>query len=382
MIQLKELPESPRHGGALNQVIEKSALHRSQWLDLSTGVNPNGWPVPEIPGHVYNRLPETDDGLLHAARDYYQCHDILPVSGSQEAIQLLPFIFQNDALFGKELRIGIISPCYAEHEFHWRKNNFTSLHLNRQNVDQHIDTLDILLLINPNNPTGELLDIDTIKGWLQHLRANNAYLIIDEAFMDGTPKKSVLGKLTAANLIVLRSVGKFFGLAGVRCGFVHAAPEIIALLEYHQGPWSVSGPTRYLVTQALQDKNWIKENRKRLKKDSQQLKKLLNNTLLGIDNKAFLRGTLLFKTLYIDSAKQIYELLTEQGVLVRLLDKSCLCQSCRVQFEDINAPYKGIRFGLPADEQQWQVLETALKHVCVELADIDAPRASAHPGRC
>ncbi len=367
MIQIKPLPEVPQHGGALNQAIEQATTVTTQWLDLSTGINPNGWPVPEMPGHVYNRLPEKNDGLLQAARDYYQFHDILPVAGSQEAIQLLPFIFHNADPFGAGLRIGIISPGYAEHEFHWRKNNFISLHLNRDNVDQVIDSLDILLLINPNNPTGELLDIETLKRWQQRLRKNNAYLIIDEAFMDGAPKKTVLGKLPVDNLIVLRSVGKFFGLAGVRCGFVFAAPEIIALLEYHQGPWSVSGPTRYLVTQALQDKNWIKQNRKTLKKDSKRLKKLLKKTLLASDDRALLRGTILFKTLYIDSAKQIYEYLAAQGILVRLLDKRCLCQSCSSQFRQLNADYNGIRFGLPADEVQWQRLEAALKQLRSEL---------------
>jgi cobalamin biosynthetic protein CobC len=338
----------PEHGGALNQAIkkysdEKNPIDKNLWLDLSTGINPNGWLVPTIPASVYNRLPENDDGLIEAAQSYYQVSNILPVSGSQEAIQLLPEIFQRYNLLSQNARIGIISPCYAEHEFQWQKNNFSIVHLSSETVDEVIDTLDVLVLINPNNPTGELIDANIIKQWLLKLADHNAYLIIDEAFMDSTPEKSILNDYANDKLIVLRSVGKFFGLAGVRCGFVIAPEKILSLLKYHQGPWSVSGPTRWLVKQALMDKTWIENNKKHLQKASIKLENLLKKYLLSDRQQRSIAGTLLFKTLILDNADLLYEQLAKNAVLVRLLDNK-----------------EGLRFGLPANEKQWQRLESVL----------------------
>lgn len=339
------------HGGALNQAIkkysdERNLIDKKLWLDLSTGINPNGWLVPAIPASVYNRLPENDDGLIEAAQSYYQVSNILPVSGSQEAIQLLPEIFQRYNLLSQNARIGIISPCYAEHEFQWQKNNFSIVHLSSETVDEVIDTLDVLVLINPNNPTGEFIDVHAIKQWQLKLAEHNAYLIIDEAFMDSTPEKSILNDYANDKLIVLRSVGKFFGLAGVRCGFVIASEKILFLLKYHQGPWSVSGPTRWLVKQALMDKTWIEDNKKHLQKASIKLENLLKQYLLIEYSQRSIAGTLLFKTLILDNADLLYEQLAKNAVLVRLLDNK-----------------KGLRFGLPGNEKQWQRLESVLNMI-------------------
>ena len=343
--------QTPEHGGCLNQAIKRFAdkenpIAETQWLDLSTGINPNGWPVPAMPASVYNRLPENDDGLIEAAQCYYQVSDILPVSGSQQAIQLLPEIFRRYDLLPKKPTIGIISPCYAEHEFQWQKNNFAIIHLSSETVDELIDTLDVLVLINPNNPTGELIDTDRLKQWQLKLADHQAYLIIDEAFMDSTPKESFLSDSAHDNLIVLRSVGKFFGLAGVRCGFVMASDTILSLLKYHQGPWSVSGPTRWVVKQALRDKIWIEKNKKYLQDASIKLENLLRSYLLINHPQRSIAGTVLFKTLFLENAAFMYEQLAKKGVLVRLLDNK-----------------KGLRFGLPANEKQWQRLDNVLKNI-------------------
>ena len=378
----------PRHGGCLNQAIKKYAAEpdcpdKAHWLDLSTGVNPNGWHVPVIPATVYNRLPENNDGLIEAAEAYYQTKNILPVSGSQEAIQFLPVIFYQHHLLPKNARIGIIAPCYAEHEFHWKKNHFSIIHLTSETVDEVIDELDVLVVINPNNPTGEMISEQKMRAWQARLYQKNiksanqkkAYLIVDEAFMDSTPENSVSGKGAMDNLIVLRSVGKFFGLAGVRCGFVIAHPSILSLFEYHQGPWSVSGPTRWLVKKVLGDKEWIENNKVFLKNASIRLESLLISYLTKYLTKdeitdkmldfatGTISGTALFKTLYVKNASILFEQLAKRGVLVRLLDKTCSCQSCLLQYNAEKVPHKGLRFGLPANEKQWQRLEWVLNDI-------------------
>ncbi len=355
----------PAHGGGRNQAIKKYSPTESM-VDLSTGINPVGWPVPLVPAEVYNRLPEADDGLIEIAQCYYKTQNILPVSGSQEAIQLLPVIFHQYGILPENPKIGIISPCYAEHEFQWKKNNFSIIHLVSQKVDDVIESLNVLLLINPNNPTGELIAIETLNKWLSQLKKNKGYLIIDEAFMDAAPEHSMIRNNLPDNLIVLRSVGKFFGLAGVRCGFVIAQAEILSYIEYHQGPWSVSGPTRWLIKKALMDHQWIENNKLNLKKASIRLDNLLSHYFFKIDPQSFITGSFLFKTVYLNNACDLFEQLAKQGVLVRLLDKACTCSSCSSLYKNISQPNKGLRFGLPANEAQWQKLEEILElHVKV-----------------
>ncbi len=102
------------HGGALRVAASRYRIPLSDWLDLSTGINPNGWPVPPIPATVWGRLPEPDDGLEAAAMAYYDTSLLVPVAGSQAAIQALPLL--------RDLgRVGVLSPTYAEHAHAWRR---------------------------------------------------------------------------------------------------------------------------------------------------------------------------------------------------------------------------------------------------------------------
>ncbi len=353
--------QTPKHGGSLNQAIKKYTTQEQQipahkWLDLSTGINPNGWPVPKIPQHIYNRLPEIDDGLEKIAQEYYQVAELLTVSGTQEAIQLLPRIFQE--ILSKNInkehsitpKIGIISPCYSEHAFQWQRYGFDLIALTSQRVEHIISELDVLIIINPNNPTGEVIHYSIIEKWLAVLQSNKAYLIIDEAFMDSTPEQSILRNLSIPNrknLIVLRSIGKFFGLAGVRCGFVIAQQEILSLVSYYQGPWSVSGPTRWLVKKALSDRYWIEKNIEQLAYAAKQLEALLTQRFCSQKGAVFIKGTTLFKTVFFNNTQVSclwFEHLAHHGILVRLLDNK-----------------QGLRFGLPKDVPQWQHLERVLK---------------------
>ncbi len=347
---MKQLPKRPLHGGALNQqikVLNNNAYDDiEQWLDLSTGINPNGWPVPIIPAQVYNQLPQDEDGLLEAAQHYYRSNDILPVAGSQEAIQLLPQIFHQHQLLAKKPLIGIISPCYAEHEHHWQRHQFNIIYLNSEKVIDVLDELDVLLIINPNNPTGEVIPLATIKQWLSKMAGRQAYIIIDEAFMDSSAENSALNLAQQEQIIILRSIGKFFGLAGARCGFVIAREEILSLIKYYQPPWSVSGPTRWLVKQALRDNIWIAENIKWLKISAARLEALLTKALLILYPDFSITGTDLFKTVMFDNAFFVYQQLAKQGILVRLLDNK-----------------QGLRFALPGNEQQWQQLTQALNKI-------------------
>ena len=139
------------HGGRLRKAVIEYGIAEADWLDLSSGLAPWPWPIPEIPQRAWARLPETDDGLEKAACDYYGAAHLLPVPGSQAAIQLLPRLRRSG-------KVGVLSPCYAEHAEAWRRAGYLVREVQEQEVDFFLDSLDVLVVVNPNNPTGLSLD--------------------------------------------------------------------------------------------------------------------------------------------------------------------------------------------------------------------------------
>ncbi|MDP9030797.1 MAG: aminotransferase class I/II-fold pyridoxal phosphate-dependent enzyme, partial [Pseudomonadota bacterium] len=223
------------HGGRLRKAAMQYGIPEADWLDLSSGLAPWPFPIPEIPLRAWARLPENDDGLEQAACEYYGTPHVLPVAGSQAAIQLLPRLRRAG-------KVGVLSPCYAEHAEAWRRAGYIVREVLEQEVDFFLDSLDVLVVVNPNNPTGLSLTPQRLLDWHARLAQRGGWLVVDEAFMDITPQLSLAGQAHQVGLIVLRSFGKFFGLAGVRLGFVLAERKLLKLLAEQVGPWAVSGP--------------------------------------------------------------------------------------------------------------------------------------------
>jgi cobalamin biosynthetic protein CobC len=312
------------HGGRLRQAAAKYGIPLNEWLDLSTGINPNGWPVPEVPPDMWARLPEEDDGLEAAACAYYKTDSLLPVAGSQAAIQALPRLRQ-------PCRVGVIHPGYAEHRHHWKRAGHAVTPLAPNAIERQIPDLDVLVLINPNNPTGDRFDVETLLHWHERLAARGGWLVVDEAFMDPTPEQSLAGKTRRPGLIVLRSLGKFFGLTGARVGFVLAEPTLLERMATELGPWTVTGPSRFMTQQALSDQPWQNEARLRIPQESQRLAELLSRHGLTPSG-----GTTLFQWVCSPRAHAIHEALARQGILTRLFTEP-----------------PSLRFGLPGDENDW-----------------------------
>lgn len=321
------------HGGRLRQAAGRYGIPLSDWLDLSTGINPNGWPVPAIPAACWQRLPEDDDELLPAARAYYQNDSLLAVAGSQAAIQTLP-------LLRPTCRVGVLQPAYAEHADGWQKAGHHLHIVDADSLDRQLDELDVLILINPNNPTGKLWTPEQLLAWHAKLSQRGGWLIVDEAFMDGMPEYSLSALAVRPGLIVLRSIGKFFGLAGIRCGFVVAEQALLAQLAELLGPWTISHPGRYVAAQALMDAEWQRQNYLALSQQSHRLNRLLTESGWPPSG-----GCHLFQWLQTGYAVDLHELLARQGILTRLFDKPA-----------------SLRFGLPKDEQGWHRLAKALSH--------------------
>ncbi|MGR9116464.1 MAG: threonine-phosphate decarboxylase CobD [Gammaproteobacteria bacterium] len=330
------------HGGQLVAAAHYYQIPIERWIDLSTGINPNGWPIPPIPAECWQRLPETGDGLLEAAQRYYQCSSLLPVAGSQAAIQALP-------LLRPPSLCGLLEPAYAEHAANWKQAGHTLLPLSSDSIEDHIDTLDVLILINPNNPTGCRFDRAQLVSWHRKLQSRKGWLIVDEAFIDSRPDSSLAPLLPQPGLIVLRSLGKFFGLAGARCGFVLAEAALLDALNERLGPWTISHPSRFIATQALSDTGWQQQTRMDLEQQADRLARLLTRHGLEPDGQ-----TDLFAWIKTDRAQTIHRGLAQQGVLTRLFTEPA-----------------SLRFGLPKDECQWRRLESVL---CSVRSSRDMPK--------
>lgn len=320
------------HGGRLRKAALEYGIAEADWLDLSSGLAPWPFPIPEIPLRAWARLPETNDGLEQAACDYYDAAHVLPVAGSQMAIQLLPRLRRAG-------KVGVLSPCYAEHAEAWRRNGYIVREVLEQEVDFFLDSLDVLVVVNPNNPTGLSLSPSRLLDWHSRLAQRGGWLVVDEAFMDNTPQLSVAAFANQVGLIVLRSFGKFFGLAGVRLGFVLAERKLLKLLAEQVGPWAVSGPTRVLGQACLQDTEGHARQRLRSDEASQRLAALLEQ--YGFKPQG---GCALFQWLITERAEALHEFMARRGILLRLFVHN-----------------SSLRFGLPADDAQFTRLEHALQ---------------------
>lgn len=320
------------HGGKLHQAAQQYNIPVTKWMDLSTGLNPNGWKISTIPHECWQRLPETNDGLIAAARLYYQCQNILAIAGTQAAIQLLPYCRPLSV-------VGVLNPAYAEHEHCWQKAGHEIIHLNSADIDAQISRLDVLIIINPNNPTGEQFSKQQLLKWHAQLARKDGWLILDEAFIDSQPQNSLRLLSGSKGLIILRSMGKFFGLAGIRCGFVFAETKLLHTLNEALGPWTISYPSRYIATQALLDTNWQFHTRINLPLRSKKLQELL------IQHSIIPTGYCdLFVWIQTLEAPAIHQQLAQEGILTRLFTK----------------PH-GLRFGLPKTSEDYLRLSEVFK---------------------
>lgn len=317
------------HGGNLNDAVRRYGRPRADWVDLSTGINPHPYPSPALAADAWHRLPEHSDMLIQAAQDYYRAPYLLAVAGTQAAIQALPGLRSH-------ARVAIAAPSYAEHRHHWQQAGHQVVDLAYADLASALPDCDVMVVCNPNNPTGETIVPGLLAEWSAQLAARGGCLIVDEAFGDVLPELSVANMADRDGLIVLRSVGKFFGLAGLRLGFVAARPALLATLANRLGPWTVSGPAQQIGAAALSDRVWQEGMRDRLQAEGKRLRAMLAG--VGITS----HGCDLYRYWPEPRAAQFAENMAVRGIWIR-------------QFAH------GVRLGLPAREADWQRLNTALQ---------------------
>ena len=318
------------HGGKLAEAMARYGHAREDWLDLSTGVNPQSYPVPALPPEAWHRLPEANLALIDAACAYYRAAQVLPVAGSQAAIQALPRLRARS-------RVVVGAPAYAEHAHRWRRAGHEVVEVPHAELAEMVDkadSCDVMVLCNPNNPTGNMVSAGDLLTWAGKLARRGGWLVVDEAFADVEPQHSVVSN--APGLIVLRSVGKFFGLAGLRLGFVIAEQGLLTALAEEIGPWGVTEAAQHIGTAALRDGAWQHAMRARLQHDGARLKRLLAGQ--GIVS----HGTALFQWWQEPRAEAFAAHMARRAIWVR-------------KFDDW-----AIRLGLPFHESDWLRLSQAL----------------------
>lgn len=317
------------HGGNLRDAARYYG--RDDWIDLSTGINPHGYPAPAPSPGAWLRLPEPDPALLAAACAYYQAPHLLPVAGTQAAIQALPRLRAPS-------RVVVSAPSYAEHAHHWGQHGHRLRQVGYAELDAAVDISDVVVVVNPNNPTGETIAPERLLDWSTRLQARGGWLIVDEAFGDTATALSVAMHASQPGLIVLRSIGKFFGLAGLRLGFVAAHDSLLRDLADLLGPWTISGPAQEIALAALTDSAWQHATRTSLCKSGERMTRLL------LDHGIASSGTALFRWWPQIQPEDFHAHMAARGIWCRLFRETG----------------RGIRVGLPAGEPEWHRFEHAL----------------------
>ena len=306
------------HGGGVDAAARRYGGARSDWLDLSTGISPDSYSFDEIPKTLWQALPDAaaTQNLLEAARQFWRIpddHAILAAPGASSLIAQIPRLAQAG-------HVAIPRPTYNEHAAAFEAQGWQ---INKAAVP------DARVLVHPNNPDGRLwtpADLDA------------PLTIVDESFADCIPDQSLVGARPPQGTIVLKSFGKFWGLAGLRLGFAIGDPALLDALAEMLGPWPVSGPALAVGAAALDDNAWAETHRARLAEGAKRLDDMMTRhgaTLIG--------GTLLFRLYDVGEAADWQDRLARAKIWSRVF------------------PYNSrwLRLGLPP-KSEWDRLEAAL----------------------
>ncbi|HLN09724.1 MAG TPA: threonine-phosphate decarboxylase CobD [Xanthobacteraceae bacterium] len=321
------------HGGNLGAAAALFPDAPRPFLDLSTGINPFAYPLPPLAPEIFARLPEADalERLQAAAARHYGAPSPAHVVAAPGTQSLLPHM----AALLEPGRAAILAPTYGE----YARVAAAAGHQVEEVADVGRLGAPLCVVVNPNNPDGRLVPKAALLALARRRQADGGLLVVDEAFVDAVGEDhSLAADVARGGLIVLRSFGKFFGLAGLRLGFALASPDIATRLRSALGPWAVSGPAIAIGTTALADRAWIEATRIRLAAAATRLDGLLGGAGLTIAG-----GTPLFRLVRTAQASRLFHRLGGTGIMVR-------------HFPD---QPELLRIGLPGAEACWERLRAA-----------------------
>ena len=323
------------HGGSLGRARALFPYAQLPFVDLSTGINPHSYPLFELPATILSRLPEAGHAreLAEVAASAYGAPSPANVAAAPGTQILLPRVASLIAP-GQALVLG---PTYAEHA---RAAVIAGHAVTEVGAFEALAEADLAIVVNPNNPDGRIIERDRLLALAAGMRAKGGLLVVDEAFMDVGPRQhSLAGDVGQGGIVVLRSFGKFFGLAGLRLGFALSDTATVERLDTQFGPWAVAGPALEYGIRALADIGWQDAMRISLTEASARLDSLFGRFGIPVAG-----GTTLFRYISLPDAGALFSALGDRGILLR-------------HFTD--RPHV-LRAGLPGSEVEWQRLESAL----------------------
>lgn len=312
------------HGGNIDAA--KARYGGTDWIDLSTGINRQPYPLPPLPAAVWTDLPtrSAQDALIRVAQTAFATSaPMIALQGAQAAIQILPHLSQPG-------HARVLTPTYNEHAAALRSAGWDVSEVATLTA---LEGADLAVIVNPNNPDGQHHDPEALRA----LSTRVTRLIVDESFADASPALSVAAH-ASDRLIVLRSFGKFWGLAGLRLGFALAGPQTIARIADHAGPWPISGAALEIGRLALADRDWQNRIRRRLALEATRLDDMATRAAWQV-----VGGTHLFRTYATPDAQTAQNHFAQARIWTRIF------------------PYSTgwIRFGLPGSESEWSRLQDA-----------------------
>ncbi|MCB5203443.1 threonine-phosphate decarboxylase CobD [Neorhizobium sp. T786] len=328
-----------QHGGNLARARALFPQAPEPWLDLSTGINPHSYLHSPVPATAFSRLPEPGEAerLKLLAAEAYGAPSLRHVAAGPGTQILLPIVAR---LVRSRSVAAILSPTYAEHARAARLAGYEVREVSDPGV---LAEANLAVVVNPNNPTGRTIPKSDLLDLAAQMRSKGGLLVVDEAFHDVAGEGSVADAVDAGGLLVLRSFGKFYGMAGVRLGFAISHPDVIARVEEKLGPWAVSGPALHIANEALGDHAWKRDMRARLQKGAARLDALLAERGVPVTG-----GTSLFRYVQHSEAQAIFSALGRNGVLVRRFEERPM----------------DLRIGLPGDDG-WERLQRALEDLAL-----------------
>lgn len=311
------------HGGGIDAAAARWGGARGDWLDLSTGINPRPYPVPPLDPAAWTVLPDrgATEALERAARLVWQVPAdtaLLAAPGASALIARIPALSPPG-------RVHIPSPTYNEHAAAFTAQSWEVV------AEPRAQEATARVLVHPNNPDGH---------WWDPVDLGSATLtVLDESFADTDPARSLIAEVAHPGRLVLKSFGKFWGLAGLRLGFAIGDPALVAKLSEMLGPWPVSGPALAIGAAALSDRDWADATRLRLTTDAARL-----DGQMAQAGARLIGGTSLFRLYHTADALALQDQLARHCIWSRVF------------------PYNvhWLRLGLPGCEDHWARLAKAL----------------------
>jgi len=309
--------------------------YRSARDDFDSGIlldaNENSFGAPFADDMELNRYPMPYQEELRekiAAFRGLDTENVFVGVGSDEAIDLLFRIFCTP---GKD-RVIINPPTYGMYKVSAAINDVAVdevlLTENFQlQPDKVLDAVTpetkMIFLCSPNNPTGNSLDIDDIMKVMNNF---DGILIIDEAYIDFSRQASLAGNLTDYNnLVVLQTMSKSFGLAGIRLGIALADAEIISYMMKVKAPYNVNKLTAQKATQAFSSIQGVKKN---IESVLEERERVIGKLVTFPQVKRIYPTDANFVMFRISNAKDVYEKLAENGVIIRYRGNEPHCEDC------------------------------------------------------